>query len=769
MEKRHARLVVLLAGAFFLSGFSALLYQVVWQRLLGLFTGSDVRSVTMITGAYLAGLGVGSLIGSAFADRLSSRSAVRLFALCNLLIAAFAAVSRFFYYDLLFLQGGALAEQPIIMLVVVFISLLIPTTLMGLSLPLVAKAVVRAIEHAAKSISRVYAINTLGAGIGSFVTGWVLIGTLGYDGALYIGAALSTAVGLIAFGAARRFAHDDAAPALPGSVALVDAFRLPRSVWGWCGLVFASGFIVISLEIVWFRLLDFTLKSSVYSYGHLLAFFLIADALGSLYGTRIVGRIRHPRRVFLLLQAAIALYALLITWFLAVTASRDGVLGQYIAANVGYLSLELLTTTPAYAYGIIVVYGLLPFIVLFPPAFMVGMYFPIVQKAIQNDPHVVGQRTGMVEVANIAGNTLGSILTGTLILNLVGSPGALRLVGLIGFGFMLVLMLEKRGRALAGGLAASLLVVVIGFPDLHTFWNMMHGRSVGTFTAAEDSTGISAILTRPGDDARIWANGRDQGTLPPYEWHTFIGALPALLHPDPQSAMVIGIGSSGTPYGIGVRDTLSRITAVELIGSELDALRAFSAVDGRGAFVNTLFSDPRYELIIGDGRRELALSGQQFDIVVVDAVLPWTSHAGLLYSQEFYALVRRHLAPGGIVVQWRPSLRSEITFTAAFPHTLQVGGVVMIGSDQAIPFDGAALMEAFSTPNVSAYLQAGGTNVGDYRFWLTQSEVMVYAPGSPRPQGQVTTDLFPRDEYYLNQPLGDIRLPVAGVGWVPMQ
>ncbi|NWF70277.1 MAG: spermidine synthase [Chloroflexi bacterium] len=765
----HRRLVLLLGGVFFLSGFSALLYQVIWQRLLGLFTGSDVRSVTIITGAYLGGLGVGSLIGSAIADRLSSRQAVRAYGLCNIAIALFALASRLFFYDVLFLRLNTLAETPLLMLVTVFASLLIPTTLMGLSLPLLAKALVRSIEGAARLISRLYAGNTLGAGVGALLAGWVLTGAVGYEWALYVGAAISGLVGIVALLAGARFENSDAAPTRNGAW-LQNPFDAPRAVWGWCALVFASGFLVISLEIVWFRVLDFTLKSSVYTFGHLLAFFLIGDAIGSLIGARRVARIRNPRRVFLLLQALIALYALGVTWLLAAAAgSRGSFLATYIAAADGRITL-------VHPLILVILFGALPALVLLPPAIMIGYYFPVVQKAIQTDTQVVGQRVGLVEVANIMGNTAGSILTGTLLLDTLGTPGTLKLVGLLGVLFVLLLLWENmrawslRARLAHGGLAAALLLVVVAFPGLDAFWAQMHGAVPGRyFAVAEDSTGISAM--READDGlvNIWANGRSQGDIPFLDWHSFIGALPALVHPDPRSVMVIGVGSAGSPYAVGVNPAIERIYAVELIGSELHVLRRFAQEDARGAAVGALFSDPRYTLVVGDGRREVAISDTLFDAVIIDAVLPWTSHAGLLYSQEFYDVLRARLAADGLVVQWRPTQRSEATFTRAFPYVVLVGEIVMIGSSSPIPYDAAALLARLQDEQVSAYLRAGGTDAASFTHWISAAPLTVWGPQDARPAYDLLTDLFPRDEYYLNNPLGAIRYPVSGVGWVELE
>ena len=127
-ESYSRRIFAVIVSIFFISGFSALLYQVAWQRMLGLFSGSDVRSATIVIGAYLAGLGVGSLIGSFFADRLDSRQAIWAFGSCNLGIALFAFLSRLLFYDLLFSRLSTLSKLPVVEFIIVFISLLWPTT-----------------------------------------------------------------------------------------------------------------------------------------------------------------------------------------------------------------------------------------------------------------------------------------------------------------------------------------------------------------------------------------------------------------------------------------------------------------------------------------------------------------------------------------------------------------------------------------------------------------------------------------------------------------
>lgn len=746
--------LALLSLAFFLSGFSALLYQVVWQRLLGLFSGSDVRSVTIITGAYLAGLGLGSLLGSLWADRFSSRQAVQFYGLCNLAIAGFAFLSPRLYYDLLFLRLDHLAESPVILLLIVFASLLFPTTLMGLSLPFVSKAIVRQVSNAATRISRLYALNTLGAGLGTILAGWYLAGTLGYSNSVYLGGGISLVVGIMALVLARQFRANDAMPAADAAQKL-SLRHLPSTIWFWSGLVFASGFIAISLEIIWFRVLSIALRANAYTFGHLLAFFLVGDALGSILGARILHRIQNPRRAFMWIQGLIALYSLLIIWGIAYLTNHSRWMEDFHLAipQEGVISFSF----SGEMQTVWMVYLLLPFFMIFIPAMLIGFYFPIVQKAVQTDGDVVGQRVGLVEVANIIGNTLGSILTGTLLLSQLGTTHTLRLIGVLGLLFMLVLLRDAfrqftlPAKISSVGLSAALLGVIILFPGQASFWGDLHHLKEGqTFVVAEDSTGVSAIRE---DDIRavFYANGLSQGELPYLSIHGFLGATPALVHPNPRRMMLIGIGSSATPYAVGVNPKTENVVLVEIIASELDVLEDYR--DGRfGGPIHKMFEDPRYQIIVGDGRRELALIDEPFDIIQADAIYPSSSHSGLLYSKEFFEQAKSHLAPGGIMAQWRPTQRVEDTFVQVFPYVVNIGDALLLGSESPIDYNRDATYQRFFDPEIADYLIAGAMDPEQVGVINLFTPGEFWYPETPRPSGNINTDLFPRDEYYLNNP-----------------
>ncbi|HSH99290.1 MAG TPA: fused MFS/spermidine synthase, partial [Reyranella sp.] len=259
----------ILFGLFFVSGMAALIYQTAWHRLLGLFAGADTIAAALVVGAFLLGLGVGSLVAGLYADRLSRRAALIAFALCEVGIAAFALASPWLYYDVIYRNLLPISASRAMVFAVVFAGLLWPTFLMGCSLPFLSKAVVRRIDGSAQLIGRLYGVNTLGAGVGALVGGWYLIGTIGFDATIQVGAALNALVAVGGLWLARGL--DLRAGEAPAAVETApgDASLVRR----WALLVFISGFLIVALQIVWYRLIGVLLQSNGYSFSLVLAVF----------------------------------------------------------------------------------------------------------------------------------------------------------------------------------------------------------------------------------------------------------------------------------------------------------------------------------------------------------------------------------------------------------------------------------------------------------------------------------------------------------------
>ncbi|MDP2374409.1 hypothetical protein [Reyranella sp.] len=720
---------------FFLSGAAALIYQTAWHRLLGLFAGADTIAAALVVGAFLLGLGIGSLAAGLTADRLSRRAALIAFALCEVGIAVFAVLSPWLYYDVIYREFLPLASSRGVIFGVVFAGLLWPTFLMGCSLPFLSKAVVSQIAGSAKLIGWLYGLNTLGAGIGAFVGGWYLIGTFGFDKAIYVGAALNLVVAAGGLLLARGLDMAETAPG-PKAAALPDP--VDGIVWRWSLLVFISGFLIVALQIVWYRLIGVLLQSNGYSFSLVLAVFLLGDAAGLLVGARMIDRIADPRRFFFLMQGVATTLALCGAWFVYLAIGADILPSTFVDHDI--------VTDKAADVALIV---LLLAVVVLPASFIMGFSFPVVQKAVQRDIDRLGSRVGLVQLANILGNSAGSLVAGLLLLDLIGTAGTLKLLVAIGLAFAVLQLFGVRSTRWAWLPAALLTAGLVLFPGNESFWRRLHGLTVEKAIVAEDKTGLSLLKLADAQSGKLYIQGHTQSRLPFDTVHTFLGAIGPLTHPAPRRVLVIGSGTGGTPYAAGLHPATEKVRVIEIVAPVIETLRTYVGQGGKSG-VESLLGNPKFEIVIADGRHSLALDTTRYDVIEADAILPKSALSGLLNSQEFFRQVRSKLTPGGLYVQWAPTQRSIETFRSVFPYVTMVHPA-MIGSDRPIPYDRNKILELLQRPDVDLHLTSARVDRADLRKWFEEKKVEVLNEGKVVPAEAPNTDFFPRDEYYLNR------------------
>jgi spermidine synthase len=457
---------------FFVSGFAALLYQVIWQRLLGIFSGTDVYSATIIVAAFMAGLGIGHLAGGHAADRVSRRASLVLFGVAEIAIAVFAVFSTSLYYDLLYRRLGGLQLTPETTAIVLFGGLLWPTVFMGASLPLLARAMTDRIDRAARTVGALYGFNTLGAATGAAIATWFLLPRLGLEGSLRVGAVLNVACATLIAPFALRFqaassgqsdvASRGGAPGLvraSGEVAYEDG-RFP--FWFWALAYGLAGFVALSYEIVWFRLLGVMMKSTAFTFGTLLTLYLSGLGAGAALGSAVAPRVRRAGIVFFACEAAAGLSAAFLLVILVGVADDARALRGYFASyeplNVRESVQSLLAVTADVLRGsdsaapvpanFLRLYVLLPLLLVVPPTFLMGYAFPFLQRVVHRDSHLLGRRLGALLLANVLGSILGTVLTGWLSLAVFGTAATLKLLVVLSGLFALgVAMLAKPSEA----------------------------------------------------------------------------------------------------------------------------------------------------------------------------------------------------------------------------------------------------------------------------------------------------------------------------------
>jgi predicted membrane-bound spermidine synthase len=742
---------------FLVSGSSALVYQVAWQRLLVLFAGGDVAAMTIIVTAFMAGLGAGSLVGGWLADRASVRMNLVLFAVAELLIGLFGFYSGSFFHDLLYARLAMLVESRVIMALVLFACLLPPTLLMGLSLPVLARALTDCSPALAGRIGGLYAANTLGAGLGALLVTWVLLPLGGIEETLRWAALGNAACALLMLPViwkSRPSQEASARPSHPGP-----GQEAPRKITACLVVFFISGFAALAAEMVWLRVLGAMAKSSAHTLGTLLAVYLAGLGAGALWGSRWVLSPHEAWRLFLRIQGLAILFA---------------------ACGVA-LILEILTQTPVLTYlgsyepvdadsavrllkslvqaelggedkGKVWLYPLLhlavPLLVMFPSTFLMGAGFPWMQRAAQTDARRIGWRTGLLQAVNIAGCMAGAAGVCAFLLPAWGSAGVFRMLALLG-GALLIAGTRRHGR-LAALLATTGLLLLL--PGQEHLWARVHGTTAEHIVLAEDGSGVSVLKKGAGDEpVGVYINGVGQSWIPYGGVHTQLGALPVLLHDHPQRVALIGLGSGDTLHAMLARRETEEAWCAEIVTAQVQTLKAIAKEPGMAA-VDSLLKESRSRIFDGDGRMMLLRDKTGFDVIEADALRPTSAHSGTLYSQEYFELLKSRLKPGGMAVTWLPTPRVAETMARVFPHLSVFGGMIGIGTVEPLRVDSARLQARLNDTGILAHYQKAGIDLHGLLEPVIGPSARVQSIGPDFDRTllkSINTDLFPRDEMML--------------------
>lgn len=340
------------------------------------------------------------------------------------------------------------------------------------------------------------------------------------------------------------------------------------------------------------------------------------------------------------------------------------------------------------------------------------------------------------------------MLTGSVLLSAIGSPGTLRLLAAVNTVFV-ALALRHRGAAVATLGSALALALAAFVPAADQWWARLHGTTVERSVAAEDDTGVSVIRQEPvPGSATVFVNGMGQSALPYGGIHTALGVLPVLLHPSPHEVAIVGLGSGDTCYAGAGRQETRRVTCVEIIGPQLATLRAWAKRADDGG-LRGLLADPRIEHVVGDGRAYLLRSTRRFDVTEADALRPTSAYSGNLYSEGYFTLVRDRLKAGGLATTWAPTRRIHDGFVKVFPYVVSLPGL-LIGSRAPIAVDRTAVLSRASEVGVRGHFERAGVNLAALLAMFLPDEVATFGPDFDRTAlTDVNTDLFPKDEFDL--------------------
>ncbi len=734
---------------FFLSGAAALIYQVVWVRSLTLVFGGSHLAVTAVLSIFMGGMAIGGYAIGRRADRI--RQPLRLFGLLQFGIAAFALlfaglmkVYPSIYAALARGRDDATIYLTVVRLLFSVVALIVPTVLIGGTLPVLSRAVCRRPENLRRHLSFLYGFNTLGSVLGALLAGFVLLRLYAVSTTLYLAVALNALVGLASLMLPERAdavpapADTDApsaatsvsdAPRAGGTEAGENLLPLRLVLWG-IGL---SGFCALGYEVLWTRVLTMAVGASVYGFTVILVAFLTGIALGSqAYGVvvRLFRRTSPGTRTvvawFGMTQVVIGITALVVTVYL-----RD------VPANAVRLQHAFLGSGPA-SFQVRVWAGfLLAFLYTVVPALFMGAAFPLAGEALARHRKAVGRAVGDVLGSNTVGAVLGAAVSGLLMIRVFGIERSLEILTLMNVGLGLVVLASlRKPRWLAAGVAAATTAVVAVLavsPGAARIWDRRYfavfrsnqpeafstpemvreaveNTDVLYYAEGTQST-VSVIKVKGGEQAFL-TNGRVEASTDLQEQQNqfTLGHLPMLLDRNPKDVLVVGLGSGMTAGAVAVHPGVERVTLAEIEPQVLGVARTFQAYN------HHVLDNPKVNVVLNDGRNFLMTTDRKFDVITADPIHPWFQGSGYLYASEYFALAAAHLRPGGVMAQWLPlyeltpkDLSSIVrTFRQHFAHTmlwLVHYDAVMVGSNAPFLIDEADLERRMTDPAIAGDLR----------------------------------------------------------------
>lgn len=757
-----------LAAIFVLSGASGLIYQISWVRLLSLTFGVTIYAISTVVAAFMGGLALGSFLGGRLSDRV--RRPILWYAGAELVIAMMGLLSPF---ALSWVQSAYLALYPrdasetaVVIVALRFalaaVVVLIPTTMMGATLPLMVKGSLAIGRGIGARVSWLYATNTAGAIFGTVAAGFVLIGALGINGTIIAAALLNLAaaiaavfVGLAARPATSAIEMEETRPIshLQGAEVTEEISTFIR----WLVVVtFAvQGLASLAYEVIWTRILAILLDGSTYAFSIVLAAVLLGIALGSALVSPLMG-LRLPWvRVYALLQAGVSAMA-----FLGIVAFARiyGIMGRLD-------DLPLAGAAVDSHFGWMATVAL---VAVLPPMVLLGASFPIAARIVVSGAANAGRDLGVLYAGNTAGAILGAWTAGFFLIPTMGTQGSIML--LAGLNALLAIGLAAasgRGRALTSAIAAGLAVgsfslVLVLAPNMYA--RIVASRfpeHAAVWIGEGQETSVLVLRKRDTGALDMFLNGQHQASDDPgmVNFHGLLGHLPMALHPNPQDVLIVGLGGGATAGALS-RHTPSRMDVVELSDTVVHGASYFARANA------DILRYPNLRLKIDDGRNHLLLTDRKYDVITADVIHPRNAGSAVLYSYEYYSLAQRALKPGGIMAQWLEDrdenpdnqLQRKLmarSFLKAFPHvTLWAWGALMIGSNEPIDFDVARLAAGWDRRDLGRKLAGSGLDAPEAigsLYQLSDAELRAWAG-----EGPIMTDDRPWVEYYLSLP-GSVR------------
>lgn len=716
------------ALCFVATGAAGLVYEVVWNRVLALEMGNTAQSLAVLLSVFMGGLALGAWLGSRLAG--ASPRPLRLYGLLELglgayclalplLIDAAAPLFGLAYRSLLGVPLAYVAVQAVILGGL----LLVPTTLMGATLPVLVRHIVRRDARLAGGVGLLYALNSGGAAAGALLTGYVALPALGVSATMGVAIAINLAVGttcvLLARGvpplALPRAATTVAEPLTGGQRVLLAGFAV-------------SGAAAMVYQVAWTRALALAIGSYSYAFTAITAAFI----LGLTVGSAVLGWLGDRRGARFVLAALPVAVGVTAAWTVGAIADLPVLVTRRIMAAESF---------GARTFG---EFGAVLGIV-FAPTFCMGGMLPVVVRVLARSCSGAAPAVGRAYAANTVGAIAGAAACGFLLIPWLGMRASI-LLGAVLSGAVGGLFAAQVAwpRGVAGAITASL--AALALPSIAAFAAPTWERSVltsGPFFQArwlaaegdgtadairrrmesvpilfyrEDATAVVTV-TRDLTDGqlRLQVGGKSEAVAR-NATQAWLGHLSLLLRPAARSALVVGLGSGQTLAAVAAHRQLEAIDCIEISPAVVEAVRT-CLHDVHGAALE----DPRVRMLVGDGRAHLEHSRRTYDVVVSQPGNPWLAGSAGLFTREAFDAMRRRLAPGGLACTWcqgasvpLASFRAVCaSWAETFPYAsvwgARTGGdYLLLGSEEPLAVEYDQIGKALLRPELASEMRALG-------------------------------------------------------------
>jgi spermidine synthase len=689
-----------LLACLLLSGMSGLVYEVAWVRSLELIFGATTFAIATVLASFMGGLAAGSWLAGVLSPRLARHHPLRIYAAFEALIAVAALMVPTAFRALVpihqFLWGSLHASFAVFSVVRFLLCaavLLVPTALMGATLPVVSRfAAGHAGGEAARRVGLLFAINTFGAVVGCAAAGLALLPALGLVKTQMFAVVLNLAAAAGAWSIARRAprltkgAPDampdtalDAAPESPdaaGSPEPGAGLRpvAPAQVWLLVGAYAASGAVAMLYEVAWSRFLVLVLGSSTYSYTIMLTTFLVGLTVGAWMGTRLVRAGDDAVLAVGLCQlcVGIATYA-----------------GLFVAGELPYLYHLLHDAFDPSPRGLLGIQMLLAASVMFLPTLGLGAMFPLTIAGLGLSGARAQPLVARAYAWNTCGAIAGSLLAGFWLIPLVGSRNVLVAGVVLNTAIAIAALLLSRSRQVPAGRRAVLAGLAVAFlanlflsapawrPDLLSsgifrYADRYRGldraafldkvrQSHGDILMIEEGLTCTVAVFRTTQAMSLLVNGKPDASVPPglqdpapearplppgdLPTQVLVGQLPLLFATRADDVLVIGLGS-GVTLGSVLAHPVRQVDCLELEAAVVRGSRFFDAESGAP------LRDPRVRMVVNDARNDLLVRDRGYDVIVSEPSNPWIPGAASLFTRDFFRIARARLRPDGIFCQW---------------------------------------------------------------------------------------------------------------------